>query len=304
MEDVKTTKQRAELVEKTPFNPLRNEKIKVEFVPQKAGFAPDDPKHVMYGAKMDGTGDIFNVPVLRSTGNYKNVLTNDEKDFLENALGLDKNALSVYNRTNNFWDTYEVTVKKEGMSLNLADPEDYIKYKVLLANVDFICPSRQSLEDSYKATYKYVLVKDDEDINLEGEKMNATMKCYKEFGKIENDTDTLRVLVELLEGRPLAENTKVEFLKSRINALIQKDAKTFLRGITDQMLHAKVLIRRGTELGKLVKRGDFYYLKSDNTPLCGPNEDPTLNVAARYLNLPAHQDVKFLLESAMGDAKR
>lgn len=302
MEETKTTK-RAEQVN-APFNPLRNERIKVEFVPQRVGFAPNDPKHVMYGGKMEGTGDVFNVPVLRTTGNYKNILTNDEKNFLEEALGLEKNALSVYNREHNFWDDYAVRVTKEGISLDLSNPEDYIRYKVLLANSDFICPSRQSLEDNYKATYRYVLVQDGEDVNLENSKMDTMMKCYKEFGKIDKDIDTMRVLVELLEGRPYGENTKAEFLKSRINTLIQADAKKFLRSATDPMLHAKVLIRRGTELGKLTKRGDFYYLKSDNSPLCGPNEDPTLSVAAQYLNLPAHQDVKFLLESALGDAKK
>ena len=63
------------------------------------------------------------------------------------------------------------------------------------------------------------------------------------------------------------------------------------------MLPTKVIIRRATELGKIVKRGDYLYLASDGSPLCEANENPTLAVAARYLNSPAHQDVKFLLES-------
>ena len=90
------------------------------------------------------------------------------------------------------------------------------------------------------------------------------------------------------------------FLRSRISQLIQADPKKFLAQITDPLLHAKVLIRRGTEVGVLTKRGDYYYLKSDNSPLCDAGEDPTLSIAAKYLNLPSHQDIKFILESEVG----
>lgn len=297
------TQQKTETVEKVAYNPLKKEKVFVKFVPQKNGIAPDNPAHVLYGGMADGAFSTYCVPMLRSTGNYKNILTNEEKEFLENALGLDYNALSVYRKENNYWDGYKVRVPKEGLHLDLSDPEDYIKYKVLLANTEFIAPSVQELEDRHKATYRFVLAREEDTTNLENSKMDATMLSYKEFGKIENDLDTMRVLVELLDGRPFAANTPAEFLRSRINILIQADPKKFARQITDPMLHAKVLIRRGLELGKLTKRGDFYYLKSDNSPLCEAGEEPTLSIAARYINLPAHQDIKFILESEVGNAK-
>ena len=107
----------------------------------------------------------------------------------------------------------------------------------------------------------------------------------------------MRVLCELLDSRPYAANTKADFLRSRINSLIQADPKTFLSNITDPMLPPKVIIRRATELGKIVKRGDYLYLAGDGSPLCENGENPTLAIAARYLNSPAHQDIKFLLES-------
>ena len=132
--------------------------------------------------------------------------------------------------------------------------------------------------------------------------MDAVMQCYKEFGKIDSDIDTMRVLVELLDARPYSPNEKADFLRSRINVLIQNDAKKFLSAITDPLLHTKVIIRRSVELGALTKRGDYYYTK-DNTPLCEAGEDPTLSVAARYLNIPSHQDLKFILESEVGKVK-
>lgn len=279
-------------------NPLRNERIYVRFVPHENGYAGSNKRHVLYGNKAEGTFVTLCVPILRSTGAYKNILTNDEKDFLEEALGLDSNALSVYKKTDNYWDNYNVRVPaKEGMYLNLADPEDYIKYKVLIANTDIVAPSVRERIERPKATYQFEIVRESEDTSIENDKMDATMASYKEFGKIDNDPDTMRVLVELLDGRPYAQNERVDFLRTRINSLIQSDPKEFLRQITDPLLHTKVVIRRALELGKLTKRADYYYLAADGSPLCENGENPTLAIAARYLNAPAHQDIKFILES-------
>lgn len=278
-------------------NPLRNERVFVRFVPHEGGYVGSNKAHVAYGGKVDGTFTSLCVPVLRSTGNYKNILTNDEKEYLENVLGLDNNALSVYKKEDNYWDNYRVSLTKEGLHLDLSDPEDYIKYAVLRANSDIVAPSVQERIERPKATYQFEIVREEEESTLENSKMDAKMASYKEFGKIEDDMDTMRVLVELLDSRPYAQNTKREFLRSRISQLIDKDSKLFLSYITDPLLHTKVVIRRACELGKIVKRGDYYYLAADGSPLCDGGENPTLSIAAKYLNLPAHQDVKFLLES-------
>lgn len=292
-----TKKKKIEMSEEVKTNPLRNERIFVRFIPHENGLAGSNKHHVVYGGRADGVKTTFCVPLLHSTGNYKNVLTNDEKDYLEDILGLDSNALSVYKKENNFWDKYTVDVPKEGIHLDLNDPEDYIKYKVLLANSDKIAPSVQERIERPKQTYQFELVREKDETTIENAKMDATMASYREFGKIESDIDTMRVVVELLDGRPYAQNTKSDFLRSRINILIQNDPKVFLRTITDPMLHTKVIIRRALELGKLAKRGDYYYLASDGTPLCENGENPTLSLAAKYLNAPSHSDIKYILES-------
>ena len=65
----------------------------------------------------------------------------------------------------------------------------------------------------------------------------------------------------------------------------------------DKLLSTKVLIRKAVENGLISKRGTFYYLTKENLPLCENNEDPTLNTAAKYLNLPKHQEIKLMLEA-------
>ena len=129
--------------------------------------------------------------------------------------------------------------------------------------------------------------------------MNATMQSYMKFGGIQDNPDKLRVIIETIDGRPLAKTTKLEFLQEKINKLIQADPKLFLRVTEDPYLDTKVLIKKAIEGGLISNRGGMLYLKSDGTPLCGDNEEPTLSIAAKFLSTPKRQDLKFSLEAKL-----
>lgn len=276
-------------------NCLRNERVIVKHVPKETGIVRD-PKHILYGGMAEGAVRWLTVPRLTS-GMYVNVLTNAEKACLEEVMGLEYNALSIYNKVDNFWDNYQVRLTKQDNFLNLADPDDYIKYKVLLANKDLIAPSLQDLEDHPKATYQFVIIHENEESQASKKKMNATMQAYMEFGKIQENADILRTIIETIDGRPTSKNSKIEFLQEKVGKLIQADSRLFVRVATDPLLSTKVLIKKAIEGGLISNRGGMLYLKADGTPLCGDNEEPTLSIAAKYLNMPKNQDLKFSLEA-------
>lgn len=286
-----------------PICCLRNERVIVRFVPRQSGIVTN-PKHILYGGMAEGAIRKFAVPKL-SSGMFVNVLTDNEKAYLEEVMGLEYNALSIYKKVDNFWDDSNeggistVRLTKGDNYLNLADPEDYIRYKILLANKDFIAPSLQELEDHPKRTYQFVIVQEGEETRNANKEMSATMQSYMEFGKIQDNVQMLRTIIEVLDGRPTAKNTKPEFLQQRVNKLIQADARLFLRVIKDPLLPTKVLIKGAIEGGLISNRGGMLYLKSDGTPLCGDNEEPTLNVAARFLSSPKHQELKLSLEAKL-----
>lgn len=292
----KVTKQPREVSEET-INCLRNERIIVKHVPKETGLVRD-PKHILYGGMAENAVRWLTVPKL-SSGAYVNVLTNAEKAYLEEIMGLEYNALSVYNKVDNYWNNFFVRLTKQDNILNLADPEDYIKYKVLLANKDIIAPSLQVLEDHPKATYQFVIVGENDESKVSKKKLSSTMQAYMEFGKVQENKDILRTIIETIDGRPTAANTKLEFLQDKVGRLIQADAKLFVKVVTDPLLSTKVLIRKSIEEGLISNRGGMLYLKSDGTPLCGDNEEPTLNIAAKYLNMPKHQELKFSLEAKL-----
>lgn len=291
--------------DKSYINPLRKEIIIVKYIP-KQNSNITNPKHVLFGGIAEGATRTFVVPRLTS-GIFVNVLTNSEKDYLEDLLGLEHNALSIYKKVNNFWeDTTEhalnkVVLRKEDTRLDLSNPEDYIKYKILLANKDYIAPSLRALKDYPKATYQFVITSEGETNNEAKIKMNTTMESYKEYGKIENDIHTLKTIIEIIEGRPLADNIKLDYLQTKINNLIQTNSTLFLSVIKDELLSTKVIIKRAINNGIIYIRGNYYYLREGNIPLCNPNQEPTLNVAASYLNMPKNQELLFTIQSKLED---
>lgn len=285
------------------FTCLRKERVIIRHIARPSNMV-QNPKHVLYGGMAENAIRVFVVPKLTS-GRYVNVLTDDEKEFLEDIMGLEKNTLSIYKRDHNFWDDSNpdgisrVILKKQDNYLDLSSPEDYIRYKILLANKDFIAPSLKVLEDCNKATYQFVIIGEDDETKSAKTAMSNTMMCYKEYGKIEEERDTLALIIEILDGRPVAPTSKLEFLQTKINDLIQANPKKFLKVVTDKLLPTKVLIKKSIAAGTITKRGDYLYLRSDGKPLCEDNEEPTMNVAAMYLNNPKHQSIKLALETEL-----
>lgn len=284
-------------------NCLRNEKVNVRFISRARGMVTD-PRHVLFGGMATGSKVRYTVPLLRS-GIFADVLTKEEKKFLEYKLNLEPNALSVHNRVNNFWnDANEqgigrVELIKGDNIFDLSEPIDFIKYKILLMNKDQIAPSVQALRDRPKATYRFVIISEGDTAKAATAKVSLKAQAYMEFGKLNEDKDKMRVIIEAIDGRPTSANSKIEYLQGKIGELIESNTKIFLSVVRDPLLPNKVLIKKAIEAGIIANRGNYLYLREGNTPLCDNGEEPTLNIAAKYLSLPKHQDLKFSIEAKL-----
>ena len=298
---MKTKKQEEEVKNEAPFNPLRNERVVVRYIAKTRGIWGSNPKHILAGGLAEGCVRVFEVP-RTSTGSFASILTPKEQDFFEELFGLEDNAMSVHKQgDDNFWvntnsaGISSVRLTKEDNFLDLSNPEQYIKYKILLAYPNVVASSLQALEDSPMPSYQFVLINEGDEAKKANKSMSAIMEAYKEFGKIEDDADTLRVVIQTLSGKPVSKD--VEFLKAECNKYIQANSKLFLSIVKDELLPTKVLIRKAMDKALISNRGGMLYLKSDGTPLCEDNEEPTMNVAAKFLNKPIHQEIKFALEA-------
>lgn len=281
-----------QVVADQPINCLRNERVTVKFIPNETGGL--DKRHPYYGGKVDGAFTFVTVPMLKN-GTIANPLTKAEKEYLEDIMQLDYGALSVYKKEDNYWENLMVRLGKEDTILDLSVPTDYIKYKVLLANKDLICPSMKDLEEKPKATYQYVMVADTDVFNEASNRTSNKMKCYEELGRIRDDKDAMRCVIQTIAGRQVDINSKVEFMRDRLVDIIDSNPKRFLNVVTDPLLQIKVTLMRAVEEKVVSRRGDYYYY--DGEPLCGDNESPTITVAAKYLGLPKNQELLFSIQA-------
>lgn len=283
------------------INPLRKETVIVKFVPSASALV-HSKGHVLSGGMAEGSSRTYVVPRLRS-GQYVNVLTDNEMAYLEKVMRLDPGALSIYNKKDNFWDDSNehglgpITLHKQNNYLDLSDPIDYIKYKVLLANKDEICPSLQDLEDRPKATYRFVIINENAETQMNLSKNDAKREGYIKYGAVCNDADTLRTILEIITGRPIGSGTKLDFLQAKTMDEIERNSRRFLQTINDVLLPAKVLIKRAVEAGIVTRRNDLYYY--EGSPMCDDGEDSTLTNAARYITNIKRQELKYSFEARL-----
>lgn len=275
---------------------LRNEKISVTFI-RKSSNKINDPKHVLYGGLIEGGRIVMTIPTLRN-GNYVNILTDDEKTFLEKELGLEPNDLSIYKTKDNYWEDYNITLTKEGKTLDLNMPDDYIEYKVLLANTGLIAHSFDDI--TKKATYKFYLATDGDATTRANKNIDNKKDAYIQYGKIEEKKDDLKYIIQIMSNKIIAPNTKLEQLKHWVGDELEKNPKLFLEITKDAFYHTKKLIYKAVEYKVIRKQGDFYFIPNADsglTGLCELSEEPTYNNAVKYLNNPKYQAIRIKIES-------
>jgi len=286
---------------------LRNETVIVRKLPKRTNLVQDS-NHIMGDGMHENAFKMYCVPKLQKTNNFVNVLTNDEKDYLEYIMGLEHNALSIYKqpKEENYWSNANpnglssVTLHKRDNIFDLSKPTDYISVKILLANKDKICPSMEEWEARPKETYEYVIIREGQESKLSKSNTDATIEAIMKLGKIASDKDTLKLAVETMMGKKYSQSTTAEWLQTQALDMIKssaKNAKLFLNIVNDDSLDNKVLIRKAINAGIVADRGGYLYIKDGNMPMCGDGEEPTINIAAKWLGRPKNQEMLFSLQA-------
>lgn len=282
-----------EEVVRTDF--LENKKVTVKYITKETN-GIRDIKHVAYGGLLNGAEIAIPAPTLDNQ-KMKNLLTNDEKSGLEKVLGVN---LSIYG---DFWKeggkAYEMGVLpvflgKDDKILDLSDPYDYLRYKVLKA-----CPIvANSLEEiKHRATNRFVITSTAEELRTDVEKGAAKAAAFRAFIEIENDPAILRYALRAL-GRRTNKSHKLEFLRSEMYKELDSNQPQIISGIlTDPYLKTKVLLENCFEYGIVTVKDKRYYDAEGKAISDG--EPSSLQVAAEYLASNLGQEERLALEAKL-----
>jgi hypothetical protein len=274
---------------------LEDKIVSVKFISKETN-GIKDVKHVAYGGLLNGAEISIPAPTL-DNGKMKNLLTVVEKEGLEHILkGVD---LSIYG---SFWKegggAYDMGILpiflgKDELRLNLSDPYDYIKYKVLRA-----CPIvANSLDEiKHRATNKFVLTSASEELAKTVEKGSYKVTAYKLFVKYEEDKAVLRYVLRGL-GRNTNRTHKLDFLQGEMHKELEKQPSLVCSLMGDKYLKTKVLLETCWQVGAINLKDKKYYTLDDEPISDG--DAPYLDVAAEYLASNLGQEMRLALEAKL-----
>ena len=274
-------------------NYLKEKKILVKFVGKKGGFNTQSG-HALSGGKMQGTYTRFGPP-MNHTGSIKSFLNKKEIEFFTAKIGED-----VSSNNKEYWENFSVSLTKEDMILDLADPVNTLQYKALHYYPSIVCTNPADL--TKRATYQWCLYNTDDETLTKKSELDAQRKAYIHYGRYEQNRDILCYLYKNIEGRLISRDTGMSDIQSKFLDILSKKFLRFNLLIEDPLLEEKVIINTAYELGILSeKSGEYLDIKSGKKLA---NEGrATLQVAAEYVAEAINQDLRLELEAKIKIAK-
>lgn len=280
-----------------PVFSLPTEVIQVEFIKRQKGQITNT-KHVLYGG-MSETAKRRLTPI-RSKVNFKyiQILAPEEQGFLETALSLPKDGLSVYKVENNYWDTVYIDLFKEGISLHLSDPIEYIKYKVILSYTDLICPSLAEMKLAFRQTYMFVIVHSGDRANEKVSVYNVRKEAYKIAAQLELNPEHIKEFLYLAGVRSTG-SSSITWLKEKLADMVEEQPQKVIDIVTAADYPIRALLSKAVLAG-VVRDNNGRYSLEDGLQLCGDGETANLATAIKFLSSNSNADVKLLIEAKLG----
>ncbi len=227
---------------------------------------------------------------VNSMGQYITGLTPADEDRLEQAMKLNKGTLSRFNKE--FWGAFKIRIPKNGLILNLEDPEHELIYLVCKGHQKF---AKSESEVGYAPFAEYVIVNKEESIKLEADKFKVKREAYKKFGQLKG-IEEMRNVLKVFGTKPSKDAT-VDFVEAQISKMIEENPAKFLEIVDDPYFKIKVFIEDCIEYRHLIKNGSKYILPGGD--VIGLSLEETI----QYLSNPKNQDVYLSLKSKLEKSK-
>ncbi len=287
-------KNKEEVVERK-FS-LPNEIVTVKFVPKRKGMAANvEDNHVISGGMLTNATKIFYCPLARR-GGITNVLSTEEKNFLEEKTGKD---LSVYG---DFWTNFKVKLFKSNASnvFNLSDPMGFISVRILEKYTNDIAHSWAERND--KISYQFAITRPGEEVNEKKIKLDVKFEAFKLYGRMEHDRTKLLGALKLLSNKPISDTSALDWLQGQVQEYVDKSPAKFVQLVNDPSFETQILLKRAVAVGVVKKNGNKYE-SLDGLELCKSGEAATFVNTVRFLDDDKNQDVRLLIEARIDNAK-
>jgi hypothetical protein len=238
--------------------------------------------------------DQRRVKIQKYIESYPNGMT--EKEFFEKELGVDLNPTMPTDK--NFWRSDKrgrVVLTKEGTTLNLNQPLDMLKYKILLSNKTMISPSYE--DRVLKASYEFMIVEESKVTVKKLEEANFKAQAYIKFAEVTNSkTSTVGFIKSL--GRTIPATATEDWLKNEVLTVVENKPEYFLEIVNHPQYNERIFVQEAVEVGAIIRKGEKRYTLDNGAEL------GELTDVVNYLLNPDNQEVKMRIKAKIDLAKR
>ena len=237
------------------------------------------------------------------TDKYGNIvcpLTNEEREYFEGVFGTDLNPRL---KQDNFWSSIRNNVKLTGETqvLNLSNPDDYIKYKILLQQSDAVAPNGK--EKYNKGTYKFSL----EEVGFEEKKKSKAFQIKKEAFRVIEKLDSkgfgakkdfLSVVFDLAKvNKTVPLGVTPEWIDAELDKMLQTNVDSIIAAHENRDFDEIILLKKAFAARAITKEGSA--LLTRDGELMGKSKSE----AIIWLKDPENQTKVLIIESIIKEAK-
>lgn len=211
-----------------------------------------------------------------------------EEEFFERELSADLNPLLP--KEQNFWridKRARVTMDKRGLTLQLSNIMDMLRYKILKSNKRKIAPSPELANT--RASYEFLLLDKSLQTIKVAEKADLEVKAALRFAEISQSNKTMRDFMKV-QGKAVPTNADPNWLKAEIYKVVKQSPTTFLNYADDPYYNDKILIADGLSVGVLKRVKDNHYCLDNGADI------GTMTDLITYLNIPENQVIRMKIE--------
>lgn len=265
-------------------SPLKDKIVKLVPVVRKGGWLPDSHEgKFMY----DRCAHWYCCPI------DVDPLTEEERAWFESPasnMGYKPGDLSIYKKENNFWQKISIRVDRNGLTLDLSNPKDYLDYKVLLANKSLIAPDKESRFK--KASFKFYISDEAEENESKVKEGNKLKQAWMEFGKMDGNFEKLFSFLQVyanlykIPGNKVPRRSNsITDLTAMAQGILENNIDSFIEVSTDPLLEEKAFIINAIAIKALDR-------DSDGIMFEGKLLGKSINDVIEFFKNPKNQDVK------------
>jgi len=185
-----------------------------------------------------------------------------EQEYFEKIIGKPLNPYLP--KETNFWradSRARVQIRDARLRLDLKNPMDMLKFKILSANDSKFAASPQAYRTIRRASYEYVFTNVDEMRDETLERLELEAKAYSLFDSVCKSESDMRDFLRVA-GKSPSDSSNIKQLKASVGKLMEDDREIFVAILNDPLYEDKLFIADGRRAGNIELNRNIYTLDS------------------------------------------